>query len=91
MRSSKHFVIYFNDFPQFIIKKILTDINTDVIGVNCSLFADAIVLIGNSETELQFLLKREHIWNKSWIITFNPNKRNVIHHRSETPITDYVV
>ena len=48
-------------------------------------------MIGNSEADLQALIDRAYMWSKSWDITFNPNKCNVIHHRiKSTPVSKYV-
>ena len=84
--SSTLFSVYINDlidFPSFINEGKLTDINTDVIGVNCLLFADDIVLIGSSETELQFLLDRANTRSKSCITLHLLGLNVVSHHRSK--------
>ena len=49
-------------FLHLLMKGKLTDMNTDVIGVHYSFFADDILLIGSSETELQFLLNKSYVW-----------------------------
>ena len=89
--SSTLFNVYINDFPSFINDRKVVDINTTSISTNCLLFADDIVLIGNSEADLQALIDIAYMWSKSWDITFNPNKCNVIHHRiKSTPVSKYV-
>ena len=59
--SSTLFSVYNNDFPSFINKENIVDMDTNLIGINCLLFADDIVLIGISETDLQSLSNRAYM------------------------------
>ena len=79
--SSTLFSIYINDFPSFVCEAEDIDVDTEQNYINCLLFADDIVLIGNSEKKLQSLLDRAFLWSNDWSITFNPRKCNIIHHR----------
>ena len=55
-------------------------INEIVIGILC--YADDIILLAESEGELQTLLNTLHLWSLKWRMQVNINKFNIIHFRS---------
>ena len=55
-----------------------------LIDFNCLIFADDIIMVASSDSELQSLLDRAIQWSKQWKITFNTSKCNIVNHRPKS-------
>ena len=49
--------------------------------VSVMLFADDIAILSSNEKDLQKMLDTINLWCKTWRLTINPDKSNVIHFR----------
>ena len=82
--------IYINDFPLYINENKNTDANLETKEINV-FYLRTIVLIADTENDLQSLIDKAFQWSKDWCITFNPKKCNsIIHHRPKSvTVSDY--
>ena len=82
------FGIYINDLINEI-KDMQVGIQMGENKVSVLAYADDLVVLGESEAELQSILDTVSNWGRKWRMKFNSNKSNVIHFRKmSTPITN---
>ena len=74
------FAIFINDLAQEI-KNSNVGLVLDVTRVGILLYADDIVLMTESEEDLQFLLHLTECWCKKWRLEINLSKTNIMHVR----------
>eukprot|EP00732_Lithocolla_globosa_P001538 Lithocolla_globosa_v1_NODE_782_length_3286_cov_3.792634.p1 type:complete len:976 gc:universal NODE_782_length_3286_cov_3.792634:2974-47(-) len=78
------FALYVNDLIielNAIGKGIKIDSGSKIC---CLFYADDIVLIAESEEDLQLLLDKCHVWCQEWRMFVNKKKTNVVHFRSKS-------
>ncbi len=69
------------------INDLANDVNSLNLGIDIGgfrisiLYADGIVLLGESEQDLQKILDCEYNWNKKFKVKFNTRKSNIVHFR----------
>ena len=79
---------YLEDLTKEIAKESVSGF--DGIPINILLYADDIVLLSDSEVNMQRLLNVFSNWCKRWQITCNSEKSKVIHFRpANTPLTNF--
>ena len=77
------FAIYINDLAEEIKESgIGIEIDHDLV-LGCLLYADDIVLLSDSETDLQALLNIVNVWCSKWRLEVNLLKTNVMHIRKK--------
>ena len=76
------FAIYINDLAMEI-KNLSLGININDTIVSILLYADDMILVGNSEIELQTMLSTMYDWCKKWRLNINASKSNIIHFRKK--------
>jgi len=65
------------------IKKLNLGININEDLISILLFADDMVLIANTEAELQIMLNKMNDWCKKWGLTVNQDKSQIVHFRGK--------
>ena len=76
------FAIYINNLDKEIINLNL-GININNCKPSILLYADEMVLIANTETDLQKMLTTMYYWGMKWSLNINVTKSNVIHFRKK--------
>ena len=76
------FAIYINNLAKEIINLNLA-ININNYKLSILLYADDMVLIANTETDLQKMLTTMYDWGMKWRLNINVAKSNVIHFRKK--------
>ena len=78
------FAIFINDLAVALTESDLgIKIENDLV-VSCLLYADDIVLLAESEVDLQALLNIVNVWCSKWRLEVNLLKTNVMHVRKKT-------
>ena len=72
------------------IKSLNKGIDINGRNVSILLYADDIVLISESEVNLQYMLDYMHVWCHKWKLKLNIDKSNVMHFRSKRQKLIYV-
>ncbi len=72
------FGLFINDLVS-ALKAITKGIDLETLVVQCLLYADDLVLIAESEEELQKMLNVVHDWCEKWRMRVNVNKSKVTH------------
>jgi len=81
------FSLYVNDLIADV-KRLNVGIQVGMEKIPILAFADDIVVLGSSETELQQILDLITEWGQKWRMSFNCSKSNVLHFRKKNmPIT----
>ncbi len=75
-----HYLVYINDLIKEV-KKLNLGVKGDEELVSILAFADDIVIIANSEKEIQQILKCVETWCKNWRLKVNTEKTNIVHFR----------
>ena len=84
------FSLFINDLVKEL-KENGPTLNINNFKLNCLLYADDMVIIGDSPNNLQQLLDKLHTWCNKWRLKVNQSKTNVVHFRtSRTRQTDQV-
>ena len=55
------------------------------------LFADDIVLTGETEQELQIIINELHVWCKTWHMKVNCEKTQIVHFRPKKQPKQYLI
>ena len=76
--SSTLFGIYIDDLVQEI-KDLNMGIHFEDVFINILLYADDVLLIAESENELQCMINKVAEWCQKWRLAVNCNKTNIIH------------
>ena len=79
------------------INDLINDVNSLDLGVPIGnrkltilLYADDVVLLADTEPELQAILNKVSEWGKKWRIKFNNSKSKIVHFRPKSvPLTTY--
>ena len=76
------FAFFINDLAMEV-KELGLDIDINGIKICIILYADHMVLIANSESELQSMLNIMYQWCKKWHLRLNSNKTKIVHFRGK--------
>ena len=79
------------------INDLIDDVNSLNLGVSIGnrklsilLYADDVVLLADTESELQAILNKVSEWGKKWRIKFNNSKSKIVHYRPRSvPLTTF--
>ncbi len=74
------FGLYINDLINEV-EKLNLEVKVEEELVSILAFADDIVIIGNTEKELQQIIKCVVTWCKNWRLKVNTEKTNIVHFR----------
>ena len=80
--SPTQFSIYVNDLANEI-NNMHCGVDIDGLNVSIMLYADDIVLLSDSEINLQSMLDKLNHWCKKWRLTVNESKTKILHFRSQ--------
>ena len=84
------FSIYVNDLANEICN-MQCGVDIDGMNISIMLYADDIVLLSDSEVNLQLMIDKLNDWCHKWRLTVNEAKTKVLHFRSQNEIrSDYV-
>ena len=75
------FNLFINDLVDYL-KNTGVGIHIDQELISVLLYADDIILLAKSETELQILLGALETWCKTWLLKVNVSKTNIMHFRN---------
>lgn len=77
------FNLYINDLVSFLdTLSVGVTIGTDII--NCLFYADDLVLLAESPSDLQLLLDKLEVWTTNNKMSINFDKSNIVHFRNST-------
>ena len=83
------FAMYINDLT-LAIKALDKGVSIDQEKISILLYADDIVLISDTEEELQEMLNLVHSWCQQWKLDINADKTKIVHFRNPAvPLTSY--
>ena len=71
----------FAAFVNSLAVKINVGISVGKVKMSIVLFADDIVLLGETEQELQIMINELHVWCKTWRMKVNCEKTQIVHFR----------
>ena len=80
--SPSWFSRYINDLAKYLNENGPT-LNSDNPSINCLLYADDMVLIAETEEQLQKSLDMMYGWCKKWRLKVNKGKTKVVHLRPQ--------
>ena len=84
------FAIYINDLAEEI-SRLNCGIDLDSFQISILLYADDIVLLTESEGNMQKMLNVLHVWCSKWRLAVNESKTRVLHFRNKTRLrSNYV-
>jgi len=78
--SSTLFALYINDLA-LLLKSLNKGVNINYLNLSILLYADDIVLLAESEEDLQHMLNVSHEWCKKWRLVVNIDKSKIMHFR----------
>ena len=77
------FSLFINDMANEI-KSNCNGISLGNFDVHCLLYADDLVLLAETEEDLQCMLDTVLVWCRKWHMKINPKKSNVVHFRPQS-------
>ena len=76
------FAFFINDLAEGL-KNLHKGVKLDNLEISCLLYADDIMLMSESEDDMQAMLDYVHDWCRKWRLRINYAKSNVIHFRNK--------
>ena len=86
--SPTNFSIFINDL---LVELRNEKLDSDVLISNVYAYADDLVIVSESEMDLQRLINIVRSWCNRWRLTLNIDKTKIVHYRKENaPCTEYI-